>query len=291
MPVRRPHLFPDPMGIPFLRPLAFIAALLCAGHAAAQELPQQLADRFSEGVQALRESRLEAAEAAFRGVLEGGGARPFVHHNLGIVLQQRGRHADAVTEFRSALALDPTMGPARLLAGTSLLALGRDTEAVSELEKAVDLLPAEPAARVQLADAYERTGDLAGTVDQYRHLALSAPQDGEYAYRLSRAYLRLAQWSFERITVIAPRSARLPQALGREYLQQGRPDLAAAAFEEAARRDPALPGLQLALARIHLDGGRLLEASRAIEREVVLAPDDREARELKAAIDAALARR
>jgi predicted Zn-dependent protease len=279
------------MDIPFLRPLILTVCLLCSAHAAAQELPPQLAERFSEGVQALRESRLEAAEAAFRGVLAAGGTRPFVHHNLGIVLQQRGRHADAVAAFRAALTLDPTMGPARLLSGTSLLALGRPKEAIAELEKAVDLLPAEPAARVQLADAYERTGDIAGLVDQYRHLALAAPQDGEYAYRLSRAYLRLAQWSFERITAIAPRSARLPQALGREYLQQGRPDLAAEAFEEAARREPALPGIQLALARLHLDGGRLQDALRAIDRELVLSPDDREAREVKAAIDAALARR
>jgi tetratricopeptide (TPR) repeat protein len=224
------------MDIPFLRPLILTACLLCSAHAAAQELPPQLAERFSEGVQALRENRLEAAEAAFREVLAAGGTRAFVHHNLGIVLQQRGRHADAVAAFRAALTLDPTMGPARLLAGTSLLALGRPKEAIAELEKAVDLLPAEPAARVQLADAYERTGDIAGLVDQYRHLALAAPQDGEYAYRLSRAYLRLAQWSFERITAIAPRSARLPQALGREYLQQGRPDLAA----EPSKRPPGV---------------------------------------------------
>jgi tetratricopeptide (TPR) repeat protein len=279
------------MDIPFLRPLILTVCLLCSAHAAAQELPPQLAERFSEGVQALRESRLEAAEAAFRGVLAAGGTRPFVHHNLGIVLQQRGRHADAVAAFRAALAIDPQMGPARLLAGTSLLTLGRSKEAIAELEQAVELLPAEPAARVQLADAYERTGDLAGVVDQYRHLAASAPHEGEYAYRLSRAYLRLAQWSFERIGAIAPRSARLPQALGWEYLQQGRPDLAAAAFEEAARLDPQLQGVQLALARIHLDGGRLQDALRAINRELVLSPDDREAREVKAAIDAALARR
>jgi predicted Zn-dependent protease len=279
------------MGIPLLRPLVLAACLLAVSHAAAQELPPQLAERFSEGVQALREGRHDAAEAAFRAVLAAGGTRAFVHHNLGIVLQQRGRHADAVKAFRAALALDPTMGPPRLLAGTSLLALGRAKEAVGELEQAVDLLPGEPAARVQLAEAYERTGDLAGVVDQYRHLAQSAPQDGEYAYRLSRAYLRLAQWSFERISAIAPRSARLPQALGWEYLQQGRPDLAAAAFEEAARLDPQLPGIQLALARLHLDGGRLQDAARAIARELVLTPDDREARQVKAAIDAALAGR
>jgi tetratricopeptide (TPR) repeat protein len=271
--------------------LLLLAILVCARSIAAQDLPPPLADRFAEGVRALRESRLEDAEAAFRAVLAAGGTRAFVHHNLGITLQQRGRHADAVSAFRAALELDPKMGSARLLAGTSLLALSRPKDAVGELERAVELLPDVPVARVQLADAYERTGDVAAVVDQYRHLAALAPRNGEYAYRLGKAYLRLAQWSFERIVAIDPGSARLPQALGREYLQQGRPDLAVAAFEEAARRNPALPGIQLALARIHYDGGRLQEAARAIERELVLSPHDAEARQVKAVIDASLAGR
>lgn len=271
--------------------LLLLALWLCAPGLAAQDLPPALAERFAEGVRALRESRPDDAEAAFRAILAAGGSRAFVHHNLGVALQQRGRHADAVPEFRAALKLDPKMGPARLLAGASLLALGRPQEAAGELERAVELLPDEPLARVQLADAYERTGNVAGIVDQYRELATRAPRNGEYAYRLGKAYVRLAQWSFERIRAVEPGSARLPQALGREYLQQGRPDLAAAAFEEAVRRDPALPGIQLALARIHLDDGRLQEAARAIERELVLSPHDSEARQVKAAIDAALAGR
>ena len=72
-----------------------------------------------------RRGNLDAAEAAFRDVLKAGGERAFVHHNLGIILQQRGRNADALAEFRAASRLDPSFGPARLLAGTSLLTLGR----------------------------------------------------------------------------------------------------------------------------------------------------------------------
>jgi predicted Zn-dependent protease len=279
------------MTSPFRVLVALLALVLCASSTFAQDLAPALAARFSDGVTALRENRLDEAEAAFREVLAGGGTRAFVHHNLGIVLQRRGRHADAVAAFRAAVKLDAKMGPARLLAGTSLLSLDRPKEAAGELERAVALLPSEPAARVQLAEAYERTGNMVGVVDQYRDLVGLAPADGEYAYRLSRAYLRLAQWSFDRIRTINPKSARLPQALGREYLQQERPDLAAAAFEEAARLDPRLPGIQLALARLHLDGGRLQDAARAIARELVLSPDDVEARQVKAAIDAALAGR
>jgi len=93
-----------------------------------QGLPPALATRFSEGVTALSAGQLDLAEAAFRDVLRDGGDRAFVRHNLGIVLQQRGRHADALVQFRAASRLDPAFGPSHLLAGTSLLAMGQARE-------------------------------------------------------------------------------------------------------------------------------------------------------------------
>ena len=104
--------------------------------ASAQDLSPALAKRFSEGVAALSAGELDSAEAAFRAVIRDGGDRAFVRHNLGIVLQQRGRHADALVEFRAASRLDPAFGPSRLLAGTSLLALGQPKAAVAELGRA-----------------------------------------------------------------------------------------------------------------------------------------------------------
>jgi tetratricopeptide (TPR) repeat protein len=128
-------------------------------------------------------------------------------------------------------------------------------------------------------------------VEEYRAIVALAPNEPEYAYRLGKAYLRLSQWSYEKIRAVDPRAARLSQALGREYLQQGRPDLALRAFEEAATRDPALAGVHLALARIHFDERRWDDAAREIERELAILPESRDARELKARIEAARAPR
>src|SRR6476469_5887735 len=94
--------------------LAVVVLLAPGGTASAQELAPALADRFSTGVDALKAGNLDAAEAAFRDVLKAGGERAFVHHNLGVVLLQRGRNADALLEFRVASRLDPSFGPARL---------------------------------------------------------------------------------------------------------------------------------------------------------------------------------
>lgn len=272
------------------RSLALISVLLalCPSNVAArQELAPALAERFSSGVAAIKAGRLDEAERAFRDVLSQGGNRAFVHHNLGIVLQQRGRHREALVEFRAALALDPSFGAARLLAGTSRLALQQPAAAVVELERAVTLMPGEPAAHLQLADAYERTGNIEGVVAEYRRLTTLAPDSDEYAYRLGKAYLRLAERSYERIRVVNPHSARLAQALGSQYLDQDRPDLARRAFEDAARLDPALAGIHLALARIHLREGRWEDAAAEVAREQAIAPESADARALQADIEAA----
>lgn len=251
---------------------------------AAQPLPAALAARFDSGTAALERGQLDAAEDAFRAVLREGGDRSFVHHNLGIVLQRRGRHEDAVVEFHRATLQDPTYGAAHLLAGASLLALGRPQQALVDLDRAVTLMPRDLAPRLQLADACERVGDVRRLTAEYRAIVELAPDEPEYAYRLGRAYLRLSQWSFERIKAIDPRSARLPQALAGEYVRQGRPDLALAAFQDAAARNPNLPEVHIALARLLADGQRWREASEAIARALALAPENAEALALQATI-------
>ena len=271
--------------------LALALLVLAPAWAASQDLPPALAARFSEGVADLTAGRLDAAEAAFRAVITGGGDRAFVHHNLGIVLQRRGRHTDALAEFRAASRMDPSFGPAHLLEGASLLALGQPKTAVRVLGRASELMPREPAVHLQLADACERIDDVVCLTDQYRTLVALAPDNPEYAYRLGKAYLRLSQWTLTRIQGIDPKSARLRQVKGREYLEQGRPDLAEAAFLDAVGRDATLDDVHLALARLYLAGGRLEEASRSVATVLALVPDSRAARELQSSIDAARIRR
>jgi tetratricopeptide (TPR) repeat protein len=259
--------------------------------AVAQDLSPALAKRFTEGVAALTAGQLDPAEAAFRAVIRDGGDRAFVRHNLGIVLQRRGRHLDALAHFRAASRLDPAFGPSHLLAGASLLALGQLTDAVAELGLAAELMPREPAVHLQRADACERLNDLLCLVHEYRALVELSPANPEYAYRLGKSYLRLSQWAHARLQANASGAARLSQALGREYLEQGRADLAERAFQDAVKRDATLADAHLALARIYLADGRLDEAARAVARVLVLIPDSKDARELQASVEAARAPR
>jgi predicted Zn-dependent protease len=266
--------------------LGYLLAIAAGAGAQSADLPPALASRFAAGVAALKAGSLDEADAAFRAVVRDGGDRPFVRHNLGIVLQRRGRHAAAVAEFHRASTLDPAFGPARLLAGASLIALGRSADALVDLERAVTLMPREIAVHLQLADACERTGRIARLTEAYRAIVALAPGDSEYAYRLGKAYLRLSQHAYERLRAVDPQSARLSQALGQEYVAQGQLQRARLAFEAAAVRDPHLAEVHLALARLHADDGRWDDAAREIALELAVQPTSREALALRARIEA-----
>jgi predicted Zn-dependent protease len=204
-----------------------------------------------------------------------------------LVLRERQRHDEALVEFRAAVRRDPAFGPAWLMAGSVLLGLDRPREAIADLQRATTLMPDQVVAWRALAEAYQRTGDLAGVVAVWRRLAAAEPIDPEVVYRLGRAYLAQSQWAHDRLRRVHPASARVSQALGREYLQQGRPDLALAAYQEAARRAPALSGLHLSMAGILLDQGQLDAAAREVDAELVATPGSAEALALKAKIAAA----
>ena len=270
--------------------IALPLLLVPAARALAQGLPPELAASFEAGVQALDAGRLEEAEAAFRAVLAGGGDVAQVHNNLGIVHQRRGRHERAIASFRAAVERDPTHAAPQILLGASLLALGRVAEATTRLEAAVALAPGEPLARRQLARAYEQGRDWGGAVDQYRALRDLAPGEPEYLYGLGRAYLRLSERCLRELRDLDPDSARSQQALGHNYRVLGRPNLALQAFERAARADPALPEIHLAMAQILMGQKRWAEARRQIELELAVVPESVGARaferHLRAAEDA-----
>ena len=263
----------------------FIASViwffLLPGITQAQQPTAQVEKLFASGVQALKDGRLEEAEKTFQQVLRQGGKAAFVHHNLGIIYQQKNEQEKAVAQFREATRLQPDFGEARLLIGHSLLALGKNAEAVRELEQAVRLLPKQPQARIQLAKAYERTNNWFGVVDQFRSLRELEPANAEYAYQLGKAYNQLSEWSYQQIIRVNSGAARLYQTLGQNYLLQGRYEWATLEYQRAINADPKLPELHLALALIFLEQKKLAEAQTEIDLELKLVPESKTALAVK----------
>ncbi len=266
--------------------LALLLAACLSRPGQAQELPASLEGIFSEGVAAQKAGRLDEAEKAFQKVLQGGGKLAFVYNNLGIVYQQKRRHAQAVAQFREAIRLDSGYTAPRILLGASLLAEGKISEATHVLERAVQLAPDDALAHRQLAQAYEAGEDYLGMLDQFRILRGLAPNEPEYAYQLGRAYLELSGWCYQQIAKLDPKSARIPQIRAEIYSAQGNPEAALRSYQRALEADPTLPGLHLAIAQIYSRLGKTEEARTEVDRELALVPDSAAAIALRQKLEA-----
>lgn len=287
----RPRQGGRTLGLLLMRlPVALLLLLCAVANALAQnDLSPAAQAQIAAGVEALKSGELDAADKAFSDLLRQGVKHPLVFHNLGVIAQQRGNHDQAVTRFRQALALQPDYGPSHLLLGSSLLALRRNSEALRELKRAVTLMPKELQAHLQLAKAFESSENWIGAVQQFQKLVELAPQEPEYSYQLGRAWTKLSGWSYRQISTLNPHSARLQQGLGQEYVIQEKYDLALEVYRRAARTDPKLPEIHLAMAVILLEQKKLDEALAEIDLELKLVPESKAAAELKAKIEAAKA--
>ena len=257
--------------------------------AAAQQPPPAQGPGLAAGVEALKSGDLDTAEKVFSDALRKGVKSALVFHNLGVIAQQRGNHVLAINRFRQAIALQPAYAPSRLLLGVSLLTLGKNAEAIAELQRATRSMPQEPQAHLQLAKAYEASDNWMAAVEELQKLVNLDPQNAEYSYLLGRAWTKVSAWSYQRLAHLNPDSARLHQALGQEYAMQGKHDLAIAAYQQAARSDPKLPEIHLALALLLLEVKRYDEARTEIGLELNLVPDSKTALETRAKIEAAKA--
>jgi tetratricopeptide (TPR) repeat protein len=257
--------------------------------AAQEALPPALEAKITAAVHELQSGDLDSAENAFSEVLRQGIKHPLIYHNLGVIALLRGKHPEAVTRFRQALALQPDYGSSRLLLGMSLLALRKNAEAVRELRRAATLMPEEPQAHLQLARAYEAMENWIAAVQEFQKLVQLAPQEPAYSYQLWRAWTKLSDWSYRQIIGLNPNSARVQQALGLEYAAQEKYDLALAAYQKAARSDPRLPEIHLAMAQIWLEMKKIDEALSEIGLELGLVPESKAAAETKAKIETAKA--
>jgi Tfp pilus assembly protein PilF len=256
---------------------------------AQQALSPASQERLARGIEDLKAGNLDAAERVFLEALQQGVKHPLVFHNLGVIAQMRGQNEEAARRFREALALQPNYGPGRLLLGSSLLTLGKNAAAVRELKVAAALMPEQPQAHLQLAKAYEATGSWTRAVQEWQRLVERAPQEPEYSYQLGRAWTKLSEWSYREILRLNRNSARLRQGLGQDYAIQGKYDLALTAYQQAAKADPKLPEIHLAMALILEELKRYDEALEEIERELKLVPESKTAAENKAKIEAAKA--
>src|SRR6266849_7373569 len=224
---------------------------------------------------ALLANDLETATSEFRAVLTLDPKNPEAHANLGIIAFFRGDCETASANLREALAISSSLAKAQALLGVCLRRSG-DPAATALLEKSFPRLT-EPKLRtlagMQLIGIYEQRGEQDHAAPVVAALVDTDPDDVNLLYMAQRIYSELADDTLNKLTIIAPGSARMQQVLAERLVNAGDLNGAMEHYRTALEIDPHLP-------RIHY------ELSEAILESSPSSPDSQSAAEteLQAAI-------
>jgi Flp pilus assembly protein TadD len=171
--------------------------------------PDLLAPLVTQAQQALDRGDYDAAVELLKQILAQRPDEALPHFELGYAYSELKRNAEAAAEYRTALALNPSLVAAHLNLGLVLLA-SDPAAAVESFRHAAALAPTEPRPRYLAGQALERAGK---------------PQDAIAEYNLGLS--------------IAPRDQPLKFALARALLAAGRTADAESRFREAIALDPS----------------------------------------------------
>lgn len=163
-----------------------------------------------------------------------------IHTNLGITYYLNHDTTAALRSFRSALAINTDLFPARLFSGLAYYRIGQPDNAVRELRRAVQLNGSDPVARMWLGYGYVAQGHHDLAAEQFRAVSARRPDDADAWYALGRSYLELGQLETQELFAIAPDGARGWQLAAEQLKLRGETDKALVLFQGALQRRPEL---------------------------------------------------
>lgn len=149
----------------------------------AEELCRELLHEAPESVELLtlsgafarQSGDLQGALALFCRAATTASALPELHNNVGVILEELGRHGDALGSYREALRLKPDYCEASCNMANALKSLGRNEEALAGYRAALASNPANEDAHYNLANTLRLEGRWQEAVESYGNLVALAP--------------------------------------------------------------------------------------------------------------------
>jgi predicted O-linked N-acetylglucosamine transferase (SPINDLY family) len=204
-------------------------------------------------------------------------AIPEAHNNLGIVLAEQGRLAEAAASFQKAVRLKPDDALAHNNLGNVLRELGSLEEAVGHLQQALRLRPNFAEAHNNLGIVLAQQGKLAEAVASYQEAVHFQPGWADAHSNLGNAlqeqgHLAEAEASLQQALRLKPDLANAYYNLGIVLAKQRRLEEATAHLQQALRIQPDHVDAHMCLGDVCKDQGRLDEALAAYRTALRLKP-------------------
>jgi tetratricopeptide (TPR) repeat protein len=193
--------------------------------------------------------------------------------NLGVLLYFEQNYAEAAPYLKQAVAKRPDLSKIRVLLGLAEKSLGQTAEARADLEASVPQL-ADPAVRTQaglaLIEIYVASQDLDKAAGVVSLLKQVAPTDPQVLYAAYRIYADLAGEAMLGLSLAAPQSGQMYQAMAHELQRERDLPGAITNFRKALAANPKLPGIHYELAETLYASPELKQRAEA-EQEYKLA--------------------
>jgi len=212
--------------------------------------------------------------------------------NLGRLYMIRGRHQEAVGEFREALRIAPNDAPTWNNLGVMLLELGNLDGAEQAFTGALRLQTLPSDVRINLSTVALRRGRtaqaeaylLAALASQLPPLQRALALNNLGMVRAAQGRPAEAERAFTEAVALEPGDADARRNLGLAYLETGRMQAGIAELEEAVRYKSADPTLHHLLGQVYYAQGQRDLAVASLRKALSLKGDLAEARELLDAI-------
>lgn len=171
--------------------------------------------------------------------------------NLGVLLYFQKDYAGAEAHLRFAVDQQPDLTKIRTLLAMCERHLGKTDIARTEFEAVITQLK-EPKLRLdaglELIELYSATDDLVDAARVVAILREGAPTDPRILYAAYRIYSDLAGEALLDMSIAAPNSGQMHQAMAHELGRAGDVTGAIADYRTALATDPQLPGIHFELA-------------------------------------------
>ncbi len=201
--------------------------------------------------------------------------------NLGVLLYFNNEPAQAEPHLQAALAAQPGLVRMQALLGMCQHRLGQNAEAESNMKAAFDALDdthVKAEVGLQLVELYSAAGELEKAAAILPALQHAAPADPEVIYAAYRVYTDLASERLLDLSLVAPDSAQMHQAIAHEQIRAGDLSDAITNLRKAAALDPTLPAIHYELAEaLRTSPDLTLRAGAAAEYEEDLKQNPRDA--------------
>jgi tetratricopeptide (TPR) repeat protein len=198
----------------------------------------------------------------------------------GTTYAQAGKCAEAAIEFRNALKIDPRLAEARLGLANCHEQLGDRENALRELVRAADLLPAEKDVQLRAGEALWRAGFFEDARARAERVLKQDLGNVKAHVLLGNALAGLKDFdgavkALEQATdTSGTGNVKAFTRLGVVHGARGDTGRAETAFQEAVRRAPRATEPRLALANLYWSSGERAKAEAVLREVADLAPND-----------------